>query len=169
MTNGRINVAHARKKRRLDSELERMLEGIEQKRIGMAQMESKAAEKVRQRDEKELEMIELEREVTNNNILLKSNNLIIYANSAACESFIGTTTTFIEQIGGGKEFDWPVSAAGVHGGPPLAPTERPVHARHSGYQQAKTRTGRAVIVTYLSSIVLIWFENNFYDGDLSFC
>jgi hypothetical protein len=34
------------------------------KPAGMAQMESKAAEKVRQRDDKELEMIELEREVS---------------------------------------------------------------------------------------------------------
>ncbi len=32
MVNGRVNVAHARKKRRLDAELERILESIEQKR-----------------------------------------------------------------------------------------------------------------------------------------
>jgi len=63
MTNGRVNVAHARKKRRLDSELERILETIDQKRAGMAQMDARAADKIRQRDDKELEMIELEREV----------------------------------------------------------------------------------------------------------
>lgn len=61
MVNGRINVAHARKKRRLDSELERMLESIEQKRMNQSVIEQKTAEKARERDEKELEMIDLEK------------------------------------------------------------------------------------------------------------
>jgi len=63
MQNGRINVAHARKKRRLDSELERMLEAIEQKRIGMQEMDEKSADKARERDTKEQEMVELEKQV----------------------------------------------------------------------------------------------------------
>jgi len=63
MQNGRINVAHARKKRRLDSELERMLEAIEQKRVGMQEMDEKSADKARERDTKEQEMVELEKQV----------------------------------------------------------------------------------------------------------
>ena len=63
MQNGRINVAHARKKRRLDSELERMLESIEQKRIGMQEMDEKSADKARERDSKEQEMVDLEKQV----------------------------------------------------------------------------------------------------------
>eukprot|EP01038_Epipyxis_sp_PR26KG_P004884 gene4884-6841_t len=63
MTNGRINVAHARKKRRLDSELEKMLDSIEQKRISMSTLEQRTSEKTKQRDEKDLEIIELEKDV----------------------------------------------------------------------------------------------------------
>lgn len=61
MQNGRINLAHARKKRRLDSELEKMLESIEQKRMGMTQLDNKISEKSRKRDDKESEMIDLEK------------------------------------------------------------------------------------------------------------
>jgi predicted nucleic acid-binding Zn-ribbon protein len=61
MQNGRINVAHARKKRRLDSELERILETIEQRRNTMGELDDRVADKSRQRDEKESEMIDLEK------------------------------------------------------------------------------------------------------------
>ncbi len=63
MQNGRINVAHARKKRRLDGELERMLETIEQRRINMGEMDERAADKARERDNKEAEMVDLEKQV----------------------------------------------------------------------------------------------------------
>jgi predicted nucleic acid-binding Zn-ribbon protein len=63
MTNGRINVAHARKKRRLDSELERILELIEQRRIQVVDLDEKVAEKGRARDEKESRMIDLEKDL----------------------------------------------------------------------------------------------------------
>lgn len=61
MQNGRINLAHARKKRRLDSELERILESIEQKRGLMNDLDGKILDKSRKRDEKESEMIDLEK------------------------------------------------------------------------------------------------------------
>lgn len=61
MTNGRINVAHARKKRRLDSELERMLDSIEQKRVNILQLEERISDKAKERDDKEMEMKELEK------------------------------------------------------------------------------------------------------------
>jgi chromosome segregation ATPase len=61
MQNGRVNVAHARKKRRLDSELERILETIEQRRNTMGELDDRVADKSRQRDEKESEMIDLEK------------------------------------------------------------------------------------------------------------
>ena len=63
MTNGRINVAHARKKRRLDSELERILELIEQRRIQIGELDDKVAERGRARDEKESRMIDLEKDL----------------------------------------------------------------------------------------------------------
>ena len=75
MINGRVNVAHARKKRRLDAELERILETIEQKRLNMAALEERAAEKSRQRDEKEVEMIDLEKYLVH--ILLEQQRLIL--------------------------------------------------------------------------------------------
>ena len=61
MLNGRVNVAHARKKRRLDAELERILETIEVKRAYMAELDERAADKGRQREEKEADMIDLEK------------------------------------------------------------------------------------------------------------
>ena len=63
MTNGRINVAHARKKRRLDSELERILELIEQRRIQISDLDEKVAQRGAARDEKESRMIDLEKEL----------------------------------------------------------------------------------------------------------
>jgi hypothetical protein len=63
MQNGRINVAHARKKKRLDSELERLLDSIEQKRVQMGELDEASAEKSRIRDMKELQMVEWEREL----------------------------------------------------------------------------------------------------------
>jgi hypothetical protein len=75
MVNGRVNVSHARKKRRLDSELERMLEFIDQKRINMTNMDERVAEKSRLRDEKELEMIDLEKELMQ--ILLEQQRLLL--------------------------------------------------------------------------------------------
>jgi len=60
MSNGRINVAHARKKRRLDSELEHLLETIEQKRVSMTTMDRRVTEKGHERDDVEMEMIEIE-------------------------------------------------------------------------------------------------------------
>ena len=63
MTNGRINVAHARKKRRLDSELERLLETIDSKRINMMKMEQESGMKGLLRDEKIAEMIDIEKTI----------------------------------------------------------------------------------------------------------
>lgn len=63
MQNGRVNVAHARKKRRLDSELERVLETIEQKRAHMVTIDNKLTDTTRVRDEKENELIDVEKEL----------------------------------------------------------------------------------------------------------
>ena len=57
-----VSMAHARKKRRLDGELERMLETIEQRRINMGRMDERAG-KARERDNKESEMVDLEKQV----------------------------------------------------------------------------------------------------------
>lgn len=63
MQNGRVNVAHARKKRRLDGELERILELIEQKRANVTELDEKIAEKSSEKDVKEGHMVEKEREL----------------------------------------------------------------------------------------------------------
>jgi chromosome segregation ATPase len=63
MQNGRINVAHQRKKRRLDADLERMFELIEQKRMEMTRLEKESAEKGKERDKLEASMIDLEKEL----------------------------------------------------------------------------------------------------------
>merc|ERR1711871_348245 len=63
MQNGRINVAHARKKRRLDSELERVLELIEKRRVQIFELDERIGERGRARDDKEMGMIDLEKEL----------------------------------------------------------------------------------------------------------
>jgi hypothetical protein len=100
MQNGRVNVAHARKKRRLDSELERILEGIEQKRANMGEFDDKAAEKSRQRDEKEMEMIDLEKQLVQ--ILVEQQKLVLG---------IVEDNKFAEEkakiVGAGARLPWP--------------------------------------------------------------
>lgn len=61
MSNGRINVAHARKKKRYDTELERMLDLIEQKRMQMGDMDDRIERIVTQKDEKEADLVEMEK------------------------------------------------------------------------------------------------------------
>lgn len=75
MSNGRINVAHARKKRRLDSELEHLLETIEQKRVSMTTMDRRVTEKGHERDDVEMEMIEIERKLVE--IILEQQKLVM--------------------------------------------------------------------------------------------
>ena len=78
--NGRVNVAHARKKKRLDSELERVLEQMERKREQMQQLDDKISDSTRSRDEKENELIDLEKDLVRYIIfhcILFQNSLII--------------------------------------------------------------------------------------------
>lgn len=75
MSNGRINVAHARKKRRLDTELEQLLESIEQKRHTMSQMDRRVTEKGHERDDLEMELIDIERKLVE--ILLEQQKLVL--------------------------------------------------------------------------------------------
>ena len=58
---GRINVAHAKKKRRLDQEFERVLERVQEKRDHLARVEKKLQQLDDARQDKEDEMKELER------------------------------------------------------------------------------------------------------------
>jgi hypothetical protein len=58
--NGRVNLAFARKKRRLDNEIERLLELMENKRNQILEIDSKMMDKVKLREEKELTLITLE-------------------------------------------------------------------------------------------------------------
>jgi chromosome segregation ATPase len=73
--NGRINVAHARKKRRLDAELERLLEALEQKRNTIHELEDQGAEKARVRDEREAEMVTLEKDLVS--ILVEQQKVVL--------------------------------------------------------------------------------------------
>ena len=58
---GRINVAHAKKKRRLDQEFERVLERVQEKRDHLSRVEKKLQQLDDARQDKEDEMKELER------------------------------------------------------------------------------------------------------------
>merc|ERR1712054_195425 len=58
---GRVNVAHAKKKRRLDEEFESLLEGIEEKRTQLSGVDEKLLELNDQRQSKEDDMKDLER------------------------------------------------------------------------------------------------------------
>jgi hypothetical protein len=75
MSNGRINVAHARKKRRLDSELERILELIEQRRLQMSELDERVGLAGRARDEKENRMIDLEKDLVQ--VLLEQQKMVL--------------------------------------------------------------------------------------------
>jgi predicted nucleic acid-binding Zn-ribbon protein len=63
LQNGRINVSHARKKRRLDMELEKLFDSIEAKRSKMSELDENIAEKSRMRDDKESQMADLEQKL----------------------------------------------------------------------------------------------------------
>ena len=58
---GRVNVAHAARKRRLDEEFETLLEGIEEKRTQLSGVDEKLLELNDARQMKEDEMKDLER------------------------------------------------------------------------------------------------------------
>ena len=61
--NGRINAAHARKKKRLDEEFERLLESIEVKRGAISGYDQQVASKASSRDMLEAEMVDLEKDL----------------------------------------------------------------------------------------------------------
>ena len=65
MQNGRINVPHVRKKRRLDNELEKLLELIEIKRGNLSDFDEKILLKDQERNEKEMSLVEIERDLMN--------------------------------------------------------------------------------------------------------
>ena len=132
MQNGRINVAHARKKRRLDSELERLLETIEQKRIGMGEMDERGADKARERDTKEAEMVELEKAVVG--VLVEQQRKVL----EYITLMKGTTedkTRLVLSVG---RLPWP---------PPEAPTIEMVHdlqnRKHSQKQASRAEQQNA--------------------------
>lgn len=75
MQNGRINVAHARKKKRFDTELERMLDLIEQKRSQIADMDERIGRLVITKDEKESELVDLEKSLVV--ILIEQQRLVL--------------------------------------------------------------------------------------------
>jgi len=58
---GRVNVSHARKKRRLDEEFEQLLDNIEQKREEIAGVDVKLKELMESKEDSEIKMKELER------------------------------------------------------------------------------------------------------------
>lgn len=77
MQNGRVNVAHARKKRRLDAEFERILDLIEQKRQQIIELDDRITDKTRQRDEKEAEIVDIEKALVQ--ILIEQQKLVLEA------------------------------------------------------------------------------------------
>lgn len=60
---GRINVAHARKKKRLDEEFERLLQSIDHKRGVINELDEQGAAKGRSRDDVERQLVDLERQL----------------------------------------------------------------------------------------------------------
>jgi predicted nucleic acid-binding Zn-ribbon protein len=60
---GRINVAHARKKKRLDEEFERLLQSIDHKRGIINELDKQGAAKGRSRDDLERQLVDLERQL----------------------------------------------------------------------------------------------------------
>lgn len=75
LQHGRINVSHARKKRRLDTELERILELIDQKREQMVDLDHRIDDKAKQRDSKESDMIDIEKQLMQ--IVLEQQRIVL--------------------------------------------------------------------------------------------
>ncbi len=100
-TNGRVNIAHARKKKRLDQEIERLLEQIEHKRGQIQDIELKILDKNRIREEKESELIDVERELVG--ILIEQQRLAL----KDVQDLGGFTekTKFLTTM---QRFPWPV-------------------------------------------------------------
>ena len=124
MQNGRINVAHARKKRRLDGELERMLETIEQRRINMGEMDERAADKARERDNKEAEMVDLEKQVVG--ILVEQQRKVL----KGVEEMKGTAEDKCPLVRRVARLPWP---------PPDAPTIEDVMQMQKARQMGKPK------------------------------
>ena len=75
MQNGRINVAHARKKKRFDTELERILDLIEQKRSQINDMDDRCQALMSQKDEKEADLADMEKDLVQ--ILIEQQRLVL--------------------------------------------------------------------------------------------
>ena len=75
MQNGRINVAHARKKKRFDTELERILDLIEQKRSQINDMDDRCQALLAQKDEKEADLADMEKDLVQ--ILIEQQRLVL--------------------------------------------------------------------------------------------
>lgn len=60
---GRVNIAYARKKKRIDLEIERILEQVEEKRTLIVQLDERIHEKTKKRDDKENELVDIERQL----------------------------------------------------------------------------------------------------------
>lgn len=73
--NGRVNVAHARKKRRLDEDLERLLEIIEQKRTEIVNIDAMIHELSDRQDEREAESVRMEQELVQ--VLIEQQKLLL--------------------------------------------------------------------------------------------
>lgn len=73
--NGRVNVAHARKKRRLDEDLERLLEIIEQKRTEISNIDTKLNELSDRQDEREAQSVQMEQELVQ--VLIEQQKLLL--------------------------------------------------------------------------------------------
>lgn len=77
MPNGRINVAHARKKKRMDTELERILDLIEQKRTQCTALDGRILNMNKVKDDKEGELIETEKTLVQ--VLIEQQRLVLNA------------------------------------------------------------------------------------------
>jgi hypothetical protein len=75
MQNGRINASHARKKKRIDTDLERILDLVEQKRSQITEMNDKVLQLNEQKDRKESQLIDMERELVQ--ILIEQQRMIL--------------------------------------------------------------------------------------------
>ena len=75
MQNGRINVAHSKKKKRLDNDLERLLELIEQKKTQCASLEERCIAIEQRKSEKEIVLIDLEKELVQ--VLIEQQKLVL--------------------------------------------------------------------------------------------
>lgn len=103
--NGRVNVMHGKKKKRLDEELEKLLESIEQKSLMLKDIEDKLSEVTQLKNAKELTVVDVEKSLVE--ILIEQQRMVMKLLNESNGSSEEKLKSLLESTG----VSWPPPAA----------------------------------------------------------